>query len=778
MSNSVGWATLDVIPSMKGLRSELERQVPEFTRVGRAGGERLGNAAAEGFRARFAGRVQGDLSTMIAPAVATAGIVAGFRQLYDEASSAQQSIGGVQAVFAEYAGAVISDSDRAATAVGLSANAYRELITASGAMLKNKGLTDYADQATSLIRIGADLAAQFGGPTSQAVDALTAAMRGESDPIERYGVSLNETAVKAKAAEMGLGSLEGASGELAKTQARLQIIAEQTADAQGAFARESGTAANEAQKLKAEWADLSAEWGARSLPMLTQLTEFAREDALPALDSGVGIVANLATAFGDLPDPVKATAGAFAAMKAASALGILDGMQGGAERAGRGVETLRREATRMSDEYRALRTVSRDVAGSAVLVSSGVSRTEAALRAATPQAKAFAGGLKSSLGGLVGGPWGVALMGGTVLLSEFLNKQAEARNMVDQLAASLDGQTGALTEVSRATAVGILQNEDFYDGKTLERAREAGLDLEKVVDAALGNSAALKTLREEAVWAMPSQDLDPFLDALADTDGMLGQAKTSARDARDALGETATATDTAATATEGYAGRLSEARDALQQLADAESKRAGGALAAMRDRIALEEGKRELDRGFDKDGELTRGAGVDLSTVAGTNNLQALVEFADTWNNAEKSVRNSKGTYADIRREFLDTARQMEVPKARMKELADELLSVPKTAPIEFQTKGFRKAVREIETIRGLLGTGDDWFPTMRPGLPDVPRPVDPPTTGPGVGPVAPGVQVGSQINIYGDVRANDSREFKQDMTRRQRAGALGGRPW
>lgn len=217
------------------------------------------------------------------------------------ASEAEQSLGGVDAVFGKQAKGIKESADGAASSLGLSANEYRQFATVLGAGLKNKGIKDYADQTESLIGVGADLAAQFGGSTSDAVDALASAMRGESDPIEKYGVSLNETAVNAELAARGQSKLKGAALDQAKAQARLAIISKQTADAQGAFSRESDTLANKQQRSAAAFENLKARIGQGLLPAMEGLTD-AGQGVLDWLDKNPEVVAGATAAFGLLGD--------------------------------------------------------------------------------------------------------------------------------------------------------------------------------------------------------------------------------------------------------------------------------------------------------------------------------------------------------------------------------------------------------------------------------------------------------------------------------------------
>ena len=187
----------------------------------------------------------------------------------DYASEAEQSYGAVEAVFADHAQGIIDHSKVAADAVGVSGREYRELSAYMGAMLKNLGLPmdEVAAKTEDLVGVGADLAATFGGTTKDAVEAIGAVMRGETDPIERYGVSIKEADIKAKAAAMGLGDLEGAAGKQAKAQAILALLTEQTSAAQGQFGRETDTAAHKQQVATAKLNDAKEAIGTGLLPI-------------------------------------------------------------------------------------------------------------------------------------------------------------------------------------------------------------------------------------------------------------------------------------------------------------------------------------------------------------------------------------------------------------------------------------------------------------------------------------------------------------------------------
>ncbi|AYD86259.1 tape measure protein [Microbacterium phage Efeko] len=213
----------------------------------------------------------------IAGAAAVAALGAVAVKSVKAASELEQNMGALQSVFKGNAKQMEAWATSAAGSVGLAKSEYAGLATVLGSQLRNMGVESakLGTQTNDLIGLGADLAAQFGGSTADAVGALSSLLRGERDPIERYGVSINEAAVKAKMAEMGLSGLTGEAEKNAKLTATLALLYQQTADAQGAFSRESTTLAGAQQRLAAGTENLYATFGTALLPAFTAVTAAA-----------------------------------------------------------------------------------------------------------------------------------------------------------------------------------------------------------------------------------------------------------------------------------------------------------------------------------------------------------------------------------------------------------------------------------------------------------------------------------------------------------------------
>ncbi|MGJ6980022.1 hypothetical protein ACSDQ9_05755 [Aestuariimicrobium soli] len=252
--------------------------------------------------------IAGGAGGLAATAGASAGssVVSLFGESTNAAADLEQSIGAVDTIFKQSSKQMHAWGQNAVQSVGLSENAYNELATVLGAQLKNGGtsLDQLGAKTNDLIGVGADLSSMFGGSTKDAVEAISSALKGERDPIERYGVSLKQAAIDAKAADLGFKKIDGTFSNQAQQAATLALIMEQTKDATGNFAKEADTAAQKQQKLAAAQENLKASAGEllQPLKMLAidrgmKLVEWADKMAPKAKEvaDGIGGVVSILT---------------------------------------------------------------------------------------------------------------------------------------------------------------------------------------------------------------------------------------------------------------------------------------------------------------------------------------------------------------------------------------------------------------------------------------------------------------------------------------------------
>lgn len=292
MAAEVGTAYLTVMPSARGFAKSLGGQIDgTFVAAGRQGGQSIGDEAGKSGGRSFAAagaKLAGAFAVAFAAVGATAIVKSVASYLTDaigSASELEQAVGATEAIYGDLTDRIVEGATRAAEALGLSKQSYLQLVNLLGASLKNLGIEDFAGESERLVGIGADLAAQFGGSTADAVATLAAVMRGEYDSIERYGISLSENVIKTEAVRLGLVEAGKEIDTSIRARAALSLVTRQSADAEGAFARESGTLAGQQQRLQAELENVKTEIGTALLPVVTDLLGVFRDEAVPVLQN-------------------------------------------------------------------------------------------------------------------------------------------------------------------------------------------------------------------------------------------------------------------------------------------------------------------------------------------------------------------------------------------------------------------------------------------------------------------------------------------------------------
>lgn len=220
-----------------------------------------------------------NIGKTIVGAIAVDQIVQAGKAVVNAASDQEQAIGALHSVFGQYSDDMDAFGKTTAENLGISRAEFSQLAAVTGSMLKNAGvpMNEVADSTQALTERAADMAAMFGGTVPDAMNAINSALKGERDPIEKYGVSIKESAVQAKALEMGLTDAEGKVTDYGKAMATQALIMEQSADAQGTFAKESGSLAGQQAVLSAQFKDLQADIGSQLMPVIVKLAGILKD---------------------------------------------------------------------------------------------------------------------------------------------------------------------------------------------------------------------------------------------------------------------------------------------------------------------------------------------------------------------------------------------------------------------------------------------------------------------------------------------------------------------
>ncbi len=280
-------------------------------------GDNAGKSFGSGFGTAVKAAVVG---TAIAVGVAAKGLVVAIGKASDLAETQSK----VNVVFGKGAPAIQAWAATAATALGQSNQTALDGAATFALYGKAAGKTgaDLVKFSTSMAELASDVGSFNNADPAAVIADFGSAMRGEFDPIEKYGVLLNETVVKNEALQLGL--IKTTTAALTPQQRVLAVqssILKQTGDAQGDFARTSGGLANQQRILKANFENVTASIGQSLLPVATKFVTVLNTKLIPVIQElwrvhGPKITAWLTDAsvkFGEFID--KVSAGGFAGIK-------------------------------------------------------------------------------------------------------------------------------------------------------------------------------------------------------------------------------------------------------------------------------------------------------------------------------------------------------------------------------------------------------------------------------------------------------------------------------
>lgn len=210
--------------------------------------------------------------------LALGAFAAGSKAAVTAASDLNEEISKSQQVFGDQAGAIEKFAAGAATSLGQSKQAALDATSNFGLIAQKAGLAggESAKFATQFTTLASDLASFNNTTPEAAIEAIGAALRGEAEPIRKYGVLLDDATLRQRALKLGL--IETTSQALTPQQKALaasQEILAQTGKAQGDFARTSDGAANKSRIVAAQTANLSASLGQQLLPAYQKVLELA-----------------------------------------------------------------------------------------------------------------------------------------------------------------------------------------------------------------------------------------------------------------------------------------------------------------------------------------------------------------------------------------------------------------------------------------------------------------------------------------------------------------------
>lgn len=235
-------------------------------------------------------------------------IVAGAAFAVKAASDLNETINKVEVAFGDSAEAVKKWSETSIKSMGLAKQSALDAAALFGDMGTSMGLSrqEAAKMSMGLVQLGGDLASFKNIPFEQAQTALAGIFTGETESLKRLGIVMTETNLEQWAMAHGINKSMQEMSQAEKVNLRYAYVMDVTKNAQGDFMRTSEGTANQMRMTQERFKQLSAEVGAKLLPIMNKLMGYVNglldkfQKLTPEQQKWIMIILGIVAAIGPL----------------------------------------------------------------------------------------------------------------------------------------------------------------------------------------------------------------------------------------------------------------------------------------------------------------------------------------------------------------------------------------------------------------------------------------------------------------------------------------------
>lgn len=216
----------------------------------------------------------------------------------ETANAFSVAFGGLEKQAQAFAKSYSSDVGRALDETQARMAKTQLVLTGVGVAAKDAlGMTE------AIQRRSVDIGSLWNVSDAEAYQAILSGISGEAEPLKKFGVALNEAALKAELLRLGFKGNAQEAPEAAKAIARLNIILKASASADNDAIKTKDSLSNAVKRAQGEFRDAAVELGNNFLPQAANATKAA---------------ADLLGEFNKMPDGVKLAGLAFLGLVAAA----------------------------------------------------------------------------------------------------------------------------------------------------------------------------------------------------------------------------------------------------------------------------------------------------------------------------------------------------------------------------------------------------------------------------------------------------------------------------
>ena len=198
----------------------------------------------------------------------------------------------VDVSFGSMADEVEAFANAAVRSYGMSALTAKRMASTFMAMSNGMGIAQEAGKNMSLqlTALAGDMASFYNVRQDIAQTALNSIFTGETESLKKFGIVLTETNLEAFALSQGIKKSYQAMSQAEKVALRYNYVLNATKNAQGDFARTSGSWANQMRLLKEQWTQFLGILGSGLIKILTPMVKALNQMLASLISIGNAIV--------------------------------------------------------------------------------------------------------------------------------------------------------------------------------------------------------------------------------------------------------------------------------------------------------------------------------------------------------------------------------------------------------------------------------------------------------------------------------------------------------
>lgn len=164
----------------------------------------------------------------------------------------------------------------AARSYGLSEYAAKKYTGVAGSMYKSMGFgtESAASMSMEMAKLAGDFASFYNLDADAAFEKIRSGISGETEPLKQLGINLSVANLEAFALKKGLTQSYNSMSQQSQALLRYNFLLETSKDAQGDFAKTSGSWANQTRILKLQWDSMKSSMGNAFIALLTPSLRF------------------------------------------------------------------------------------------------------------------------------------------------------------------------------------------------------------------------------------------------------------------------------------------------------------------------------------------------------------------------------------------------------------------------------------------------------------------------------------------------------------------------